>query len=537
LAILNIEKNQIVIRLVYDGAPLSGKTTSLKALAGSFSEELYTPEELYGRTTYFDWVEYVGGLFEGYQIRCQIISVPGQLVWAARRRQLIDSADVIVFVGDTTRKRFQDSLSYLQELTSYLKKLEGPPVGIVFQANKRDLADVVDLQEMEQQLGESLKGIAIVESIATESSGIRHAFVLGVRLCLDRVRELIKTNALSRGKPEIENGKDLLQAIKSREARLLQPDNNTCLANDSEVSLQTSLVSKVLGELLIQEPQAVQLSVADSNASHIGDAAEAKPLPEIVQEQLPQLPTPDVASGMVWPPVEGRIILHEIAVHKAELYRSDDGDWLATSIPNWHIHSYKEALFDNLDKARQQLIHWAHLHLATLSLLSPRRCLVLTGTPEQGWRLWQVVRKTESLRNHLDKILAGDQAEKIAGGIWETVSILMASAEKFATASCSLPHSVETISCSDSQTWYNSLMPNPAFAFTPSAAPGIDGTIERIQEQLNPVLQTAFTSKQDLLPDVIEHLRRRAGNSGSKQKAIESICDILEGQCLSVELA
>jgi GTPase SAR1 family protein len=528
LAILNIEKNQIVIRLIYDGAPLSGKTTSLKALAGSFSEELYTPEELYGRTTYFDWVQHVGGLFEGYQLCCQVISVPGQLVWAARRQQLIDSADVIVFVGDTTRKRFQDSLAYLQALTKYLQKLEGPPVGIIFQANKRDLEDVVELQEMEKQLGEHLKGIAIVESIATESSGIRHAFVLAVRLCLDRVRELIKTKTLVHGKPEIENGEELLRAIKAREEDSVQPDKDLSSASVSEIPLQTSLAGQVFGEILAQEPQNVPTSAVESNVKPVGEAEARMHLPEIVQEQVPLLPTSDVASGMVWPPVEGRIILHEIDTCKAEPYRSNAGDWSAASMLNWHIHSYKESIFHNLEEARQQLIHWAHRHLATQALLSPRRCLALTGTQEQGWRIWQVVRKTESLRDYLNMILATEQPERIADGLQETASVLMTAAEKFAGPS--LPCRIETISHNGSHIWYNSLMPNPALT---SSATVDNWAADLIQDRLTPVLQSAFAGKQSLLFDVLGHLRHRQTYiSADLQMILESIGGVTDSQQL-----
>jgi GTPase SAR1 family protein len=99
LAILDKQNNHIVIRLVYDGPPLAGKTTSLKALAGSLSQDIYTPEEVDGRTIFFDWMEYTGGLFEGYQIRCQIISIPGQIVLAPRRQRLLESADAVVLLG------------------------------------------------------------------------------------------------------------------------------------------------------------------------------------------------------------------------------------------------------------------------------------------------------------------------------------------------------------------------------------------------------------------------------------------------------
>ena len=43
-------KNVLVVRIVYDGPALSGKTTSLKALARGVSREVECPAEMAGRT-------------------------------------------------------------------------------------------------------------------------------------------------------------------------------------------------------------------------------------------------------------------------------------------------------------------------------------------------------------------------------------------------------------------------------------------------------------------------------------------------------
>ena len=100
MALVDPTTDQIVVRIVYDGPALSGKTTSLKALARGVSSSLTTPAETAGRTLYFDWVDYVGGLFDGRQIRCQIVSVPGQRDLAERRRLLLETADAV-----STKKR------------------------------------------------------------------------------------------------------------------------------------------------------------------------------------------------------------------------------------------------------------------------------------------------------------------------------------------------------------------------------------------------------------------------------------------------
>ena len=80
MAVIDDTRGVLVVRIVYDGPALSGKTTSLKALARGVSSQVTTPAESAGRTLFFDWVDYVGGLFDGRQIRCQIVSVPSGLM-------------------------------------------------------------------------------------------------------------------------------------------------------------------------------------------------------------------------------------------------------------------------------------------------------------------------------------------------------------------------------------------------------------------------------------------------------------------------
>ena len=65
MAVLDVDRNAVVIRIVYDGPPHAGKTTSLRALGRSLGRSVEAPSEVAGRTVYFDWMEYTGGLFEG----------------------------------------------------------------------------------------------------------------------------------------------------------------------------------------------------------------------------------------------------------------------------------------------------------------------------------------------------------------------------------------------------------------------------------------------------------------------------------------
>lgn len=195
MAVIDEEHGHLVVRVVYDGPPLSGKTTSLRTLAKGLGAEVQTPEEYDGRTLYFDWVDYVGGMFEGRQIHCQILSVPGQLELAPRRHALLRSADVVVLVADTRTSEFPAATALL-ELTARWCRDQAPPVGMVFQANKRDAPDAVSRDAMLATV-RAIAPIAVVETIATEGDGVRESFVFAVRLALDRVRALASAGALA----------------------------------------------------------------------------------------------------------------------------------------------------------------------------------------------------------------------------------------------------------------------------------------------------------------------------------------------------
>lgn len=453
MPILNEEKNQIVIRIVYDGLALSGKTTTLRMLANSLEQQFYTPEEMYGRTVFFDWVGYTGGLFEGYQIRCQIITVPGQSFWAVRRKHIIDSADAVIYVGDTTRGRFADSLNGLKSLHEQLRQLPEPPVGIIFQANKRDLVDTVPLDEIQRALGEAVKGIAVVESVAAEGSGIRQAFVFGVRLCLDRVRELIQTDSLPVGAPEIDSGEDLLREICTLEENISIEPEKTAASSVAETDDQMHLRDPELEAALcaVFRSEDIRDSADDKgNMSIHLDSLKQQTVPDgIDRDTLPPLPPHrDVPSGMIWPPVGGRIILSEATSNTPQPCGLNNGDWTATPVEDWTFHSYKEDVFDDLSVARKALINWAQQHITLLSVLSPLRCLVLAETGHGTWRLWQIIRLEDSLLSMSREALEGSDLQQIAS-------------QQFETLRYELPCSLDTLSLmDDGSIRYNGLVPS-----------------------------------------------------------------------------
>ena len=368
MARIDPDRAQIVVRLVYDGPAKAGKTTSLRRLAQSLGVEMFSAPEEEGRTLYFDWLDYVGGLYEGMPIRCQIVSAPGQQVLESRRRVLLESADAVVFVADSRPERIADNrraYAVLREIAT-----EQPvPIGIVIQANKRDLPDAISLDELRDTFGEGLS-LAMTEAVAERGEGVRETFVLGIRLALDRVRALRGDGSLITLAPEFENGTQLLAAM-----------------------MHSDGAERIVFAAPVDEATETLLSAA-----------------------APRPPDAGIPPGLVWPPVQGRVVVHEAARDAIHLQEDDFGSWHGvTSSGRWSMHSSAGASFRDVEHGREALINWARWHTAAISRLSAERAIVLAPTGDGEWRLWQIVHASPTLRDlcrelvHLPGPAAGEK--------------------------------------------------------------------------------------------------------------------------------
>lgn len=451
MAVIDPNDGCVVIRIVYDGAPMAGKTTSVAALGRGLGAAVYSPADLNGRTLYFDWLDYTGGLFEGRRIRCQIVSVPGQTLLARRRRRLLEGADVVVFVGDTSSAGFADDKRQLRTLRKLLSEVAGPPVGVVLQANKRDLADAMPLDRLQSMLDELELRSAIIESVATEGSGIREAFVFAVRLALDRVRELMSTDALKTTRPKINSAQELLQDLRQAE------DGSLDLAIESGgLGQSTSLAAQAFEEALqgnLDSP--VEKSAAPANVSQARS-----------ENDPPAVPNEKVASGLVWPPVDGRVILHETTRGAAKLRRSQDGSWAGAVDNRWWLHSTATAQVGSVDAGRGELLQWARLHLANGDIISKHRCVVLADDGTERFRLWQIVRSERSLRSQIEATLAGE-AKVLAKTLLSAARAFLRIAGRLSAATCSLPLGLSYVGTSASEAIYIGWMPQPSAARPP----------------------------------------------------------------------
>jgi mutual gliding-motility protein MglA len=218
---LDSASGQLHLRVVYAGAPLSGKTETLRALLPSLhgrpaSEVLFSPSEARGRTLYFDWAQWRGGLFRAGQLNCQITAVPGQESLLVRRRTLVEDADAVVFVVDSQKEQMAANRRSLDELRPWLEREGLPAVPVIYQCNKRDLPDPAALDDIRAALGLD-RSIELYECSATQGEGIRICFVACIGACVRRAETLLGLKKMPDGMPAVQSADDLLAHLREAE--------------------------------------------------------------------------------------------------------------------------------------------------------------------------------------------------------------------------------------------------------------------------------------------------------------------------------
>jgi signal recognition particle receptor subunit beta len=470
MPVIDPERDLLVLRIVYDGLPMSGKTTTVKALSQKLTAgSVFSPETVDGRTLYFDWFEYVGGLFEGRRICCQLVSVPGQDELQHRRRFILDSADAIVFVADSRPAELRNGLELLERLVPTCRDQE-PPVGVVFQANRRDAPDAVEIGALRERL-RAIAPMAVVETVALASEGVREAFVLAVRLALDRTRALAVQGRLAKARPREVAGGELFERLRTLELAESEPDDFT--------ELERLLPGR--------------------------EASRAAPI-SASGEEVPFVPDPMMPSGQIWPPVDGRAWLHEVAGLGVSPTRTPQGDFWASG-NGWRFHSAKASLFGDAYEGRRRLIDWARVHAAHADRISSRRALILVDTGSAGHRLWQLVHAESALRERLDAALAA--SVEVLGHELERVAEHLLEAENaFRRAGLRLRSTLWTVSGDLTQRpRFVGLMP----ISIDDAPPELEGAA-LLERELGPQLRELSRERADY-PALQSFLRGRADSS------------------------
>ncbi|MEJ2216461.1 MAG: GTPase domain-containing protein [Gemmatimonadota bacterium] len=176
MSMINYASREINCKIVYYGPGLCGKTTNLEHVYNKVNPEtrgkmisLATESE---RTLFFDFLPVDLGAIRGFKTRFHLYTVPGQVYYNASRRLILKGVDGVVFVGDSQVERMDANIASMQNLYENLADYGYDPrqLPMVLQYNKRDLSDIVPVEELSAQLNPA--SLQEFEAVATQGVGV-----------------------------------------------------------------------------------------------------------------------------------------------------------------------------------------------------------------------------------------------------------------------------------------------------------------------------------------------------------------------------
>jgi signal recognition particle receptor subunit beta len=187
MSLINYSSREINCKIVYYGPGLCGKTTNIQYVYNkvdpSTKGKLITLATEMDRTLFFDFLPLELGQVKGFKTRFHLYTVPGQVYYDASRKLILRGVDGIVFVADSQQARYDANIESLYNLHENLEeyKLKLDDVPFVLQYNKRDMENVIELEELEQELNPekfpsfpavAVKGDGVFDTLKCVAKGV-----------------------------------------------------------------------------------------------------------------------------------------------------------------------------------------------------------------------------------------------------------------------------------------------------------------------------------------------------------------------------
>ena len=218
MASINPLTRELVLKIVFYGPGLGGKTTTLQHI-----HDLAKPEHrgkmvslatAVDRTLYFDFLPLRMPKNKGMGVRLQLFTVPGQVYYNSTRKLVLTGADGIVFVADSQAARHDANLESLENLQHNLRdqKRDLATVPHVFLYNKRDLEDVLAIEDLERDLNQHQA--PSVSTVATRGTGLFEGLARIIRVTLDGIQRTLPADS-----GPIARSRSLISAFRAATSR------------------------------------------------------------------------------------------------------------------------------------------------------------------------------------------------------------------------------------------------------------------------------------------------------------------------------
>jgi hypothetical protein len=196
MALFNYTTKEITVKVVYYGPGLSGKTTNLQYLHHIINPDrkgklLCLPTES-DRTLFFDLLPIDLGKIRDFSLRFQLYTVPGQVRYNATRKLVLKGADAVVFVADSQSDMREQNIESFKNMRDNLitNNINPDEIPLILQYNKRDLPNVLSIDDLNTDLNENGK-YQYIEAIAIDGTGVEDSFQDITKIVIDDIKHKV----------------------------------------------------------------------------------------------------------------------------------------------------------------------------------------------------------------------------------------------------------------------------------------------------------------------------------------------------------
>ena len=207
MVFFNHATRQMTAKIVYYGPGLCGKTTNLNTIYGKTSQkargEMVSLNTETDRTLFFDLLPMDVGMVGGFKTKLQLYTVPGQVFYNSTRKLVLKGVDGIVFVVDSQTPMLDACKESYQNLEENLREL-GLILGdipMVFQWNKRDLKNVVPVEELEAVFNP--RAVPTFQCVASDGTGVFETLRGITKLALTHIKSHVLGERLGQQIPAV----------------------------------------------------------------------------------------------------------------------------------------------------------------------------------------------------------------------------------------------------------------------------------------------------------------------------------------------
>jgi mutual gliding-motility protein MglA len=199
---INAAANEVVLKIVYYGPGMAGKTTNLTVIhdrvPSHAAGDLVMVDTHSERTLRFDLLAMDAGDINGHRVHFEFYTVPGQSYYAATRRAVLTGADAVVFVADSRREALDENIEAMNEMLGNLRHHGlGDDLPVLVQYNKQDLPTALKREQLEPLM--NVRSWPSMSAVAVDGNGVMETMQQITAMALERVRSsgAVPTSAAS----------------------------------------------------------------------------------------------------------------------------------------------------------------------------------------------------------------------------------------------------------------------------------------------------------------------------------------------------